>query len=51
VCFSLSPSQHEPFLRSARLGQGAIPDHQVIASANMFYSQYFAQNSVIEFES
>jgi hypothetical protein len=48
--FSLSPSQREPFLMSAPLGQGVILDQQVIASANYFYSQPSAQNSVFKFE-
>jgi hypothetical protein len=47
---SLSPSQREPFLTSARLGQGVILNRQVIASANRFYPQSSAQNFVIKFK-
>jgi hypothetical protein len=38
-CFtgvSPSPYRHEPFLRSASLGQGVILDHRVFSSANVF---------------
>jgi hypothetical protein len=40
-CFagvSLSSYRCEPFLRSTSLGQGAILDRRVIASAKMLYS-------------
>jgi hypothetical protein len=50
VCFSLSPSWREPFLRSAPLVQGVVLDQLVIASTNVFYSLAFTQNSVIEFK-
>jgi hypothetical protein len=30
-CVSFSPSRHEPFLRSAFLGQGDILDHRVLS--------------------
>jgi hypothetical protein len=40
VCaLSLSPFQSVLFLRSTSLEQGDILDHQVITSANVFYSQ------------
>jgi hypothetical protein len=50
LCVSLSLSRRELFLRSASLGQDVVLDRQVIASANVFYSQSSAQNSVIEFK-
>jgi hypothetical protein len=38
---SLSPFRHEPFLRSASLGQGAILDHGVFCfRKNIFYSLF-----------
>jgi hypothetical protein len=36
VC-SISPFQREPLLRSASLGQGAILDRGVFASAKMYF--------------
>jgi hypothetical protein len=48
--FSLSPSLCELILRSASLGQDVVLVRGVIASANVSYSQSFAQNSVIEFK-
>jgi hypothetical protein len=50
VCFSLSPSRRELFLRSAPLVQGVVLDQLVITSSNVFYSLSSAQNSVIEFK-
>jgi hypothetical protein len=38
---SLSPNRREPFSRSASLGQGAVLDHRVIASAKMFLFSIF----------
>jgi hypothetical protein len=43
-CFvgvSLSPYRREPFLRLASLGQGAVLDRRVIASAKMFLLSIF----------
>jgi hypothetical protein len=41
VC-SLSPSQHEPFLRSASLGQGAIPDRRVFLLPQIIFIFYLS---------
>jgi hypothetical protein len=49
VC-SLSPFQHEPFLRSTYLGQCIILDRGVFASVKMYFILSPALNSVIEFE-
>jgi hypothetical protein len=37
---SLSPCRHEPFLKSASLGQGAILDHQVFLLLQIIFILY-----------
>jgi hypothetical protein len=47
----LSFFQHEPFLRSASLGQGAILDRRMFPlPQKYFHPLSSAQNSVIEFK-
>jgi hypothetical protein len=48
--YILSPSQREPFLRSASVGQDILLIRRVIAFTNRFYSQSSAQNSITEFK-
>jgi hypothetical protein len=48
---SLSPFRHEPFLRSASQGQGAVLDRRVFPlPQKCFYSLASTQNSVFEFK-